>query len=297
MGKLTQVFQQCLAWEQETVGELTEADVWQELREATLGDRSVLVIGLYSTHKPDKGDLFEDTRKEYIEDKFHQGICGTGRLAFWIPPEVTKEIEVPAQRHYEHVSENLGTGVVTTDIYAFQGSRTMTRKEQRRFTLRNKRNVAALKGVIEGRYNNLLEWWLSTPKDNHSPIGTVVIFEPDDGDLECLPDFRNACPDVNIVIFHTWGDKWGVEVESDDNPDAMWDTQSQVENEPDLPWVIELIAHMGESTWFGALPKQGKTWVMLCVVKALLTGEPLFGDPRLKVTPSNRVIKQWLTSQ
>ena len=35
------------------------------------------------------------------------------------------------------------------------------------------------------------------------------------------------------------------------------------DKEVDLPWVIEGIAHAGESTWFGALPKQMKTWVKL----------------------------------
>jgi hypothetical protein len=68
-------------------------------------------------------------------------------------------------------------------------------------------------------------------------------------------------------------------------------TQSTFEDEPDLPWLIENFAHIGESTWFAALPKQMKTWVMLCVVKALLSGWPLFGDERFKVPhPSKKVI-------
>ena len=95
-----------------------------------------------------------------------------------------------------------------------------------------------------------------------------------------------------MVIFHRYCNKWGVVVEGDAvDLENLWDTQSQVETEPDAPWVIEKIAYVGESTWFGALPKQGKTWIMLCVVKALLTGKPLFSDARLAVPhPSKRVI-------
>jgi hypothetical protein len=119
------------------------------------------------------------------------------------------------------------------------------------------------------------------------------MYEPneEEGDLDCFAQFCEKCPDVDVVIFHRDSDKCGVVYEGDVDSDSMWDTQTEVEDEADLPWVIENIAHEGESTWLGAPPKQGKTWVMLCIAKALLTGEPLFNDVRLKVpVPSRRLI-------
>lgn len=112
----------------------------------------------------------------------------------------------------------------------------------------------------------------------------VVIWEPyvEAGDLNELAEFQKRCPDVHVVIYHRLGDRVGVVVEGDEATDS-WDTKTDVENEKDLPPVIEGIAHEGESNWFGALPKVGKTWVLLCILLALLTGLPLFGDERLTV--------------
>jgi hypothetical protein len=118
---------------------------------------------------------------------------------------------------------------------------------------------------------------------NESVASLLVIWEPDGDDLDYLPELHKRCPDLDIVIFHRASERWGVEIIGGDDPATMWDTKSQAESEPDLQWVISLLAHTGESTWFGALPKVGKTWVLLCILKSLLTGEPLFGDPRLTV--------------
>jgi hypothetical protein len=56
----------------------------------------------------------------------------------------------------------------------------------------------------------------------------------------------------------------------------------------DLPWVVDKIAHEEEVTVIAGLPKHGKTWFLLSVVKALLTGNKLFGF--FVVKKSKRVI-------
>jgi hypothetical protein len=83
-------------------------------------------------------------------------------------------------------------------------------------------------------------------------------YEPQNEDEECITPINGAAVDA-------------------------WDTLTDVENEKDLSPVIKGIAHEGETTWIGALPKVGKTWVLFCILLALLTGMPLFGDERLTV--------------
>lgn len=122
------------------------------------------------------------------------------------------------------------------------------------------------------------------------PIRNLIFFLQDEPQKLHLPWVLQQCPD--LVVYHVdW--KWYEYEPTNEDEDCLvslgsdpadtWDTQSEVEQEKDLPWVIEGIAHEGESTWFGGLPKAGKTWVMLCILLALLTGLPLFGDDRLKV--------------
>lgn len=109
----------------------------------------------------------------------------------------------------------------------------------------------------------------------------VVIWEPyvEAGDLDHLSELPQH---IEVVIFHRVCGKYGVVIEGEGAVD-VWDTRTDVENENDLPPVIKGVAHEGETTWIGALPKVGKTWVLLCILLALLTGEPLFGDERLTV--------------
>jgi AAA domain len=126
----------------------------------------------------------------------------------------------------------------------------------------------------------------------------LVIWHPRANDLKYLPYLKEQGVRFPIYIFHEkcHPEKWGVEIEGNEkradrnSKDTLWDTQSTFDKEADLPWVIEGIAHSGESTWFGALPKQMKTWVLLCVSKALLTGEPLFNDSRYKANKAKKVI-------
>lgn len=129
------------------------------------------------------------------------------------------------------------------------------------------------------------------------PIRNLIFHLQSEKEKAYLPWVLQQCPD--LVVYHIDWEWYEYKPTNEDeeclvrlgnDPADTWDTQSEVENEEDLPWVIEGIAHVGESTWFGGLPKTGKTWTMLCVVKALLTGEPLFGDDRLKVQPAKRCI-------
>lgn len=125
-------------------------------------------------------------------------------------------------------------------------------------------------------------------------IAALVLWEPyDDGHLAYLDWVVRSCPDLPIYIFQneSRADMYGVEREGNPIGGSLWDTQSEMSDEKELQPVIEHVAHEGESTWIFGYAKHGKTWIWLCVVKALLTGEPLFNVPDLKVPrKSKRVI-------
>jgi hypothetical protein len=116
------------------------------------------------------------------------------------------------------------------------------------------------------------------------PITTVVMLWQDGRD-RYLKMFADALPRIDVFCI-CYGDSTGKKrsfARRFGKGAEVWDTQSEVENEQDLPPIIQGIAHTGESTWLAGLPKVGKTWVMLCILLALLTGLPLFGDDRLTV--------------
>ncbi len=119
---------------------------------------------------------------------------------------------------------------------------------------------------------------------NHELSALVLWYPKDSEHLTHLPMVRKVCADLPIYVFHCdyREDKWGVEREGN-SIGSLWDTQSDLLNEQELQPVIEHITNVGENTWLFGPPKQGKTWIMLCIVKALLTGEPLFGVERLRV--------------
>jgi hypothetical protein len=67
----------------------------------------------------------------------------------------------------------------------------------------------------------------------------------------------------------------------------FFDTREDFERQPELEWSVEGISYTGEITGIGGLGKHGKTWLMLSIVKALLSGNDWLGR---KVKQSKRVV-------
>lgn len=127
----------------------------------------------------------------------------------------------------------------------------------------------------------------------HCPVSTVVLCWQQKHD-QYLQRFCAALPYVAVYSLcdgDPTGAKRSFAQRFGGSGGSLWDTQSEMTDEKELQAVIEHIANRGESTWIFAPPKHGKTWVMLCIAKALLTGKPLFDVSRLQVPhQSQRVI-------
>jgi AAA domain/Homeodomain-like domain len=113
--------------------------------------------------------------------------------------------------------------------------------------------------------------------------GIVVLWPWEKDELKYLPKFTARYPQIPVYILwpnRTWEDDTFHEpglFPRGGSAAELFDTEKEFRDLPDLTSVIEGIANEEEITVIGGLAKHGKTWFLLSIVKALLTGEPLFG--------------------
>jgi Bifunctional DNA primase/polymerase, N-terminal/AAA domain len=74
------------------------------------------------------------------------------------------------------------------------------------------------------------------------------------------------------------------------DPLSIFHSFNDFVNAPPVSFSIQHILQNKAITAFGALPGHSKTWFMLQVVRALLTGEPLFGYAQFQASKVDRVI-------
>jgi hypothetical protein len=212
-----------------------------------------------------------ELNKKAVEEKFKEGDCSLEQIQF-VPPLTETRRKWNAERRREEEVKIITPRTLASAVDA--------------------ELIANM--CHSGLHSALVVWHPRNAED----------YDLDGDDLRQLPYLKTVSGKTGvgvrtpIYVFHNTVNPagWGVEIDGDPNRAyrkqesgaALWDTQSACETETELRWSIEHIAHEGETTWFGALPKVGKTWVLLLTVKALLTGEPLFGDSRLNVPRSSK---------
>jgi hypothetical protein len=72
--------------------------------------------------------------------------------------------------------------------------------------------------------------------------------------------------------------------------EPLFHAYADLKNLKELPWVIKNISHEEEINVFAALPKNNKTWMLLAVAYALLSGEPLFGHEPFAATKGKKFV-------
>jgi hypothetical protein len=254
--------------------------VWEELRYITRTEDpagSVLFINLWSN----------DQRKREIADRLRQGSVDLSRVRGFTLPEVTKKIQLPAQPHYSSALESLaadpGQVIRREKVYAAQGPRTVTKKVDRLFHLGNASNVQLLVAAIKGwsSIKSLIKSFSQEPDGDASlPVTAVVIIEPneDEGQLDHLQAFRNACPQVDVYIFHRPCEKWGVEVEGEVDPER-WEDEfpalDECEFEPPEVIVDDLLIKGNIHVVAGRFEAY-KTMGLIELADAILSERPAF---------------------
>src|ERR1700733_11956055 len=166
----------------------TEADVWNELRYATLRDEEVLIPVTYQGAK-------DEVLAELERDEFDRS-----RVNFLILEPIKKTIQIPPAHN-----EIRGSKLVRISDDVVVGE--------------HQEKPATTKTITVDRY-------FDTSKVKHvrhiaSKVGkevtTVVLFEPDveAGDLDHLKELKN----VDVVIFHRLSEKCGVVFEGEVDPE------------------------------------------------------------------------------
>lgn len=124
-------------------------------------------------------------------------------------------------------------------------------------------------------------------------VSVLVLWWPDESEhLTYLPKVQAECPDLPIYIFHCdyREDRWGVEREGGSgNWQSRFHTKTEALIIPEhVDVVVRGLCNVGSVSMWGALPKHGKSYLFLSLMKALLSGKPWLGY--FEVSQSKRVV-------
>jgi hypothetical protein len=249
-----------------------EADVWDELRNLTFDEDVRGNIGVV-THYPDEQDDFLSILKK--EDVVLSRVC------FFKSREVEWSVHRPAtEAHYSQLQSvaDIEAGLETTTPIVVPAKQARIEKKKR---------------IIPFHLGSKFDADFLIKQHRDGEISALVLWYPDESEhLLYLPKVKAACPDLSIYIFHGdyRADKWGVEREGNG---ASWQNNFHSKTEAltipeNVDIVVRGLCNVGSVSMWGALPKHGKSYLFLSLMKALLSGRPWLGY--FEVSQSKRVV-------
>ncbi|MCU1301587.1 MAG: hypothetical protein JWQ87_1871 [Candidatus Sulfotelmatobacter sp.] len=258
-----------------------EADVWDDLRDMTFKKPCSIAVVTHTTLQNDRDSFLTQLKKDDFV---------FNRVKFLASREVELQIHRPC-----------------TEASSFQGLRSAEEEFKEGPNGWEEVPDTSTPIVIPARPE-----WVETCKEsvpfnlgekldadevvkqyrNHN-ICALVLWHPDGSEhLKYLSKVTAACPDLPIYIFH-WdyrADKWGVEREGGA---ANWQTRFHTKTEAltipeSVDVVVRGLCNVGSVSMWGALPKHGKSYLFLSIIKALLSGKPWLDH--FEVSKSKRVV-------
>jgi hypothetical protein len=265
-----------------------EADVWDELRHLTFDDdvRGKIYVALHASFNHDAyaGDFKREIEKDHVVNN---------RVTFYRPREVEFNVHHPATREHSFqlprsVDEEFKFGengweevpdtsdpIVIAAVPAHDG------KETRKIAFHLGSSVDAQLVVKQFA--------------NHEVCALVLWYPDESHQLTYLPLVRSKCPDLPIYIFHCdyRTDKYGVAREGGAGSSGNWQSRFHSKTEAltipeDVDVVVRGLCNVGSVSMWGALPKHGKSYLFLSLMKALLAGKPWLDH--FQVSKSQRVV-------
>lgn len=253
-----------------------EKDLWGEIAQATLGDGGVLVIGLYSN----------DERHSLITEKLQDaGDVDLNRVLHFNLKPITRTIQTQAQPALRFALRNAQTDEIIWREIPEQPAGETQKVFDKRFCLGDKVNLKLLEAAVRDSAStkNLIKSYSRTGQDESNvpfcPITTVVMVDPnsEEGDLTFLQEFRNACPNVDVYIFHRYDEtKYGVTVEGDEENwqnefPALKDCQFE---QPEV--IVDDLLLAGNIHVIAGRFETYKTMALLELASAILDQRPVF---------------------
>lgn len=245
-----------------------EEDVWDRIRALTTmpevkRDVLVMLCPRNTTMVPIVAE------RAFFQEKLGEDKYFADRVKYLQPEVVTREIWVPLPKH-EEKGEIRKREIVNSVTLA---------------CALDAESVAA--ECLSGRYSALVIWHPEECEDGS-------------GDLKYLPYLKERGVRTPIYVFHNdiqW-DRFGVEIDGDANRayrntangwQSHFHTKTQALTTPEtVDVVVRGLCNVGNISIWGALPKHGKSYLFLSVMKALLSGQPWLDY--FEVSKSSRVV-------
>jgi len=246
---------------QQPISDEREGDVWHELRELTFEDvPGAICVALHET-----GNDKQRTR-ELFERTFEKQETEAGCLRFLPDLKLTRKLKKEGQiiTKEELLPWNLGLRECADGVI-------------KRCSFRRGKDGEDLEAA-----RALVLW---QPDYWHTHRGVDY--------LQYLSKVTKACPDLPIYIFHDYHtDKYGVEREGGAGS-GSWESRFHSKTEAlsipeDVDVVVRGLCNVGSVSMWGALPKHGKSYLFLSLMKSLLAGKPWLGH--FEVSKSQRVV-------
>jgi hypothetical protein len=306
MGKLTQFYPRCIAYQQTQVGDYYEEDFWDEIRPETMRqpDGVVQVIGLYD----------KDERAHEIRERLEQDVVDLSRVQLFTCLTFEKKVSVPPTEAHDLVLESLSSWEeiqnppkITTPSRRWfldkewgemgwrkqdvtpvpvKPAREVTHEVTRRINLGNKAGLQLLVQTVRdgASAKNFLKSLAGEPSPLR--VKALLIYEPnlDEEDLKYLPDFIQQCPDVDVYIFHRPDEaKWGVERTGDvdswqDEFPALGSLQFEMPEMIVADFIIKGSIHV-----FAGRFETYKTMTLIELCAAMLEGRKVFDELAVNV--------------
>jgi hypothetical protein len=211
-----------------------------------------------------------------FKHELEKDVVANNRVAFYRPREVEFNIHRPAtlERTYEWGD---ASGASETHVVPAKLARDDKEKKTIPFHLGSKPDAEF---VIKQHRNH--------------EISAMVLWYPNESEhLKHLPLVRSKCPDLPIYIFHCDHrvDKFGVERENGAGKSwqGRFHSKSEAMTIPEnVDVVVRGLCNVGSVSMWGALPKHGKSYLFLSLMKALLSGKPWLGY--FEVSQAKRVV-------
>ena len=247
-----------------------EAHVWDELRSLTFDEdaRGQICVALHATinHNGFADDFTEDLEKDDVVNN---------RVSFYRPREVEFHIHSPAQPEWTYQPPR---SVAEAYKYGPNGWEEVPDTSAP--------IVVPAEPACDEIETRTIPFHLGSKLDAESVINqhrnheicALVLWHPTEAQLRHLPMVRSRCPDLPIYIFN-WAyrdDKYGVEREGGS---GSWQDRFHSKTEAltipeNVDVVVRGLCNVGSVSMWGALPKHGKSYLFLSLMKALLSGKP-----------------------
>lgn len=274
--------------------DMSEVDVWREIAAFTLSQDVQGRVFVAPNGKPI--EVVDDDNPQYREGfmaNLKQFKFGN-RVTELLPREEEEQVFYPPSA--EHTMELVGYrengiekdkdgkertrweeyALETIETPAYPHGHTVKEKRTHHFNLGSQQDAEHIKDCYYKKQ-----------------ISALVLWEPWEDQLTYLRWLSDKCPNLKIYVFHRYISpdiKWGVERDgSSGNWQSKFHTKTEALTVPEtVDVVVRGLCNVGNISIWGALPKHGKSYLFLSLMKALLSGKPWLDY--FEVSKSKRVV-------